>query len=118
MQTTLHRSIIVALSSVALAIILRNAPIIRDLVQEMKKPWACNVCLPLYLAALCTAGLYFYSPWDWTIVYAYLPGYALSYLILEYIGLPKTPFIPPALVELDDGDDTPASYPPRKVRPS
>ena len=64
MQTTLHRSIIVALSSVALAIILRNAPIIRDLVQEMKKPWACNVCLPLYLAALCTAGLYFYSPGD------------------------------------------------------
>lgn len=103
METTLHRALIVALSTVALTVILRNAPVIRDWVDQLKKPWACNVCLPLYLCALSTGALYFYSPWDWTIVYAYLPAYALSYLILEkFLNRPTAPFIPQ--VFMDEGD--------------
>jgi len=92
---TLFQSVYVALSAVALAIIVRNAPVVRGWVQEARKPWACNVCLPLYLCALVVGGLYALSR-DATVLLAYLPSYALSYIVLEKLARPtgEAPFVP------------------------
>lgn len=96
MAETLFQSLYVALSVVALAIILRNAPVIRGWVQEAKKPWACNVCLPLYLCAVVVGGLYVLSK-DAAVLLSYLPSYALSYIVLEKLARPvgEAPFVPP-----------------------
>lgn len=72
----------IALSSVALTIILRNAPVIRRWTFEMKKPWACNVCMPLYTCAAVTA-LVAHTHNDWRVLLAYLPAYALTNAALD-----------------------------------
>lgn len=96
MRETLFQSLYVALSAVALAIIVRNAPVVRGWVQEAKKPWACNVCLPLYLCAIVVGGL-FLRDHDFSVLLAYLPSYALSYIVLEKLARPtgEAPFVPP-----------------------
>lgn len=101
MTETLFQSLLVALSSVALAVILRNAPIIRDWVEQLKKPWACNVCLPLYLCAICTGGLYAVTR-DLKTLLAYLPAYAITFVILERFARPQSAPVIPA--EFMDGD--------------
>lgn len=94
----LYTSVFVALSSVALAVILRNAPVIRTLVWEMRKPWACNVCLPLYLCAIVVGGLWLkYHKVD--VFMAYLPSYALTFIILEAMARP-----PRVVPELPDSE--------------
>lgn len=102
MLETLLTSVFVALSAVALAVILRNAPIIRTWVFEMRKPWACNVCFPLYLCSVVVGGL-FYQSRDLHVFLTYLPGYALSFMTLEAIARP--PAVPPSFMELKDSDD-------------
>jgi hypothetical protein len=79
------QSILVALSAIGLVVILRNAPVIRGWVQEAKKPWACNVCLPLYVCAALVGGLYWLLR-DLHVLLTYLPSYALSYLVLEKLS--------------------------------
>ena len=102
MLETLFTSVFVALSAVALAVLLRNAPIIRTWVFEMKKPWACNVCLPMYLCAVVVGGL-FYQSRDWHVLLAYLPGYALSFMALEALARPPANL--PSFLELKDSSD-------------
>lgn len=102
---TLFRSLLIALSSVGLAIILRNAPVIKNWVQEMKKPWACNVCLPLYLCFV-MVGVFYGVSRDATVLLAYLPAYAMSYVILEKLARPPGPLhIPHSLMEPDDFEE-------------
>jgi hypothetical protein len=86
---TLLTSVFVALCAVALTVILRNAPVIRGWVMEMKKPWACNVCLPLYLCAAVVAALYV-KHHSLDVLWAYLPGYALAYITLEAMARPPS----------------------------
>lgn len=96
MLETLFQSLYVALSAVALAVILRNAPVISTWVSQMRKPWACNVCLPLYLCGLCVLGLVFIKG-VWALL-AYLPAYAISYLTLEKMSRPPAKlFVPPEM---------------------
>jgi hypothetical protein len=99
MLETLLTSLFVALSSVALAVILRNAPIIRTWVFEMKKPWACNVCLPLYTCAA-VVGALFYQNRDLHVLWSYLPSYALVFLTLEAMARP-----PLILPDFGGGDE-------------
>lgn len=101
MLETLLTSIVVALSSVGLTVILRNAPVIRGWVREMKKPWACNICMPLYTCALGVGGL-FYLHHDENVFLSYLPAYALSFMTLEAIARP--PSVVPTF-ELEDSSD-------------
>jgi hypothetical protein len=106
-------SLLVALSATALAIILRNAPWVRDQVQEMKKPWACNVCLPLYLCAVCVGGLYALTR-NAHVLLSYLPSYALTYVILEKLARPVGPPLIPAEMflpaeEAEEESDTPVT---------
>lgn len=102
---TLFQSVLIALSSVGLAIILRNAPIIRGWVQEMKKPWACNVCLPLYVCAV-MVGVFYAVTRDVGVLLAYLPAYALSYVILEKLARPPGVLhIPNDLLEPEDFEE-------------
>lgn len=98
MLQTLYTAVFVALSSVALAVILRNAPVIRTWVWEMKKPWACNVCLPLYLCAVVVGFLWLRSR-DSSVLLSYLPGYALAYITLETMSRP-----PSVVPDLEDSE--------------
>jgi hypothetical protein len=91
---TFLQSILVALSAIGLVVILRNAPVIRGWVQAAKRPWACNVCLPLYVCAALVGGLYHLTR-DPYVLLTYLPSYALSYLVLEKLG--ARPYAPPIL---------------------
>lgn len=100
---TLFRSLLIALSSVGLAIILRNAPIIRGWVQEMRKPWACNVCLPLYVCGVTVAVLYGVTG-DVTTLFTYLPAYALTFVILEKLARPVGPPHIPKMFEALEED--------------
>lgn len=89
----LLRSFLLALSVVGMTVILRNAPIIRTWVFQMKKPWACNVCLPIWLCGCALAFLLGYTQ-NLSFLFIFLPGYAISYLILEAMARPpKTPFM-------------------------
>ena len=72
----------IAWSSFALTVILRNGPVIRRWVFEQKKPWACNVCMPLYSCATVTA-MIAYIHHDWRVLLAYLPAYAMTNLALD-----------------------------------
>lgn len=115
MLETLFQSLVVALSAVGLTVVLRNAPIIRTWVFQMKKPWACNVCLPLYLCALGVGSLYALSR-DLKTLLAYLPAYAIAYLVLEKMSRPPTkdPFVPEEFsVPLE-----PKMFPDEEVTPS
>lgn len=103
MPETLFTSVFVALSAVALAIILRNAPLIRVWVREMKKPWACNVCLPLYLCAVVVGCLWLLTH-DPHVFLAYLPAYALTFMTLEKLARPPL-VLPDFTDELKDEDD-------------
>lgn len=101
MFETLLQSVHAALSAVALTIILRNAPIIRGWVQDMKKPWACNVCMPIYTCALSVALLYVRSGDVWVLL-SYLPSYVLAHFALEASSRPPNkPFIPPDFNEIE-----------------
>lgn len=102
MLETLYTSVFVALSAVALTIILRNAPVIRTWVWEMKKPWACNVCLPLYLCAIVVGGL-FLKTRSFDVLLSYLPGYALSFIALEAMARPPRDL--PSIASLRDSED-------------
>jgi hypothetical protein len=90
----LVQGIVLAFSVVGMTVILRNAPIIRTWVFQMKKPWACNVCLPLWLCGGALAFMLGFTQ-KLSFIFVFLPGYALSYMILEAMARPpKMPFIP------------------------
>ncbi len=84
----------IALASVGLTVILRNAPVIRTWVFEVKKPWACNVCMPLYVCALLVGALIFFSG-DWHFGLSYLPAYALTNVSLDHMAKPPGPPVIP-----------------------
>ncbi len=89
-------ALLIGLGSVGLTIILRNGPIIRDWVLEMKKPWACNVCMPLHTcAALMVIRYLVDGEGSWI---EFLPAYALSYIVLQKLADPPGP--PPAFPDL------------------
>jgi len=92
-----------ALASVALTVIVRNAPVIRGLVARAKKPWACNVCMPLYTNAVVAAGVVLVMG-DWRLAAASLPGYILANIGLDKMSRPPAGG-PPPLLPLDSGDE-------------
>lgn len=79
-----------AAGAVGLTIILRNAPGIRNLVSQAKKPWACNDCMPLYTVPVMLA-VPIWQTGDWNYLIAYLPAYALANVALKRMGRPPGP---------------------------
>lgn len=95
-------TVFMSLASVAFVIIVRNAPFVRGWVAAAKRPWSCNICMPLYVCAALT-GVVFYVSRDLSAVIYYLPTYTLTHFILEYMSkAPSEPFIPTDLLDLDD----------------
>jgi hypothetical protein len=97
-------SLLYALAATGLTLILRNAPVIRGWVQEMKKPWACNLCMPLYTSAAIIAPAAYYSR-DGRYGLVYLATYLLSHLMLEKMARPPGPPPIPTSLLLDMDDD-------------
>jgi endonuclease/exonuclease/phosphatase (EEP) superfamily protein YafD len=85
-------SILTALGAVGLTTIVRNAPVVRGWVQEAKKPWACNVCMPLYtVAALLlwpALAVQSWSGWHAVVPFA---AYGLANLLLDQMSKPPGP---------------------------
>jgi hypothetical protein len=93
-------ALLVTFSAVGLTIIVRNAPIIRGWVQEAKRPWACNVCMPVYACVPPVAALVYLH--GVSMLLTYLPAYALSHIVLERLSdPPNEPFIPPSFSEVE-----------------
>jgi hypothetical protein len=86
------------LGAVGLTTILRNAPVVRGWVQEAKKPWACNVCMPLYTSAAMIA-VPIWRTGDWSYAAAFPAAYALGYIGLEQMSRPPGP---PPVFELPE----------------
>jgi hypothetical protein len=94
-------SVLTALGAVGLTTIVRNAPVVRGWVQEAKKPWACNVCMPIYTVAVLLAwpafGVESWSGWHAAVP---LAAYALSNLLLDRMSRPPgPPHIPKEFLE-------------------
>lgn len=102
-------SAVLTLSSVGLTIIVRNAPWVRDQVQEMRKPWACNVCMPLYTGAVLCGAAWYATRCDWRMLSAtYLPAYALTNIVLDRLARPPgPPLIPAEFLGSDEEDVRP-----------
>jgi hypothetical protein len=112
MLELLLTSLLVSLSAVALTVILRNAPIIRTWVFEVRKPWACNVCMPLYTCAA-VVGLLAYLHRDLHVLLAYLPAYALTNVALDRMAQPPgPPHIPAEMFDAEDEVSETHSVPP------
>lgn len=82
--------VLAALGAVGLTIIARNAPGIRGLVLDARKPWACNVCMPLYTVAAMLA-LPAARTGDWSFGLVYPAAYAVTYSILQWLSQPPGP---------------------------
>ncbi len=82
-------AVVIAFAATALTIIVRNAPVVDDWVLEMKKPWACNVCMPLYTCALIVAGLCWLNE-SLIFLLSYLPAYLVSKALLDKAAEPPT----------------------------
>ena len=97
-------SLFAGLGAVGLTVIIRHAPIIRGWVQAAKKPWACNVCMPLYMTALMVVGPLIQSH-DWCYLWAYPGGYAFAYIVLEKMSRPPPgpPKIPKEFLTEEEG---------------
>ena len=83
-------SLLAGIGAVGLTTILRNAPVIRGWVQAAKKPWACNVCMPVYTVAA-LLGLPVWWHQDWRYVAAYPAAYALANVVLDKLSRPHGP---------------------------
>lgn len=94
-------SALVATAATGLTVILRHAPIIRGWVFEMKKPWACNVCMPLYTCAVVLSTLVWKNPQPIHAVVA-LAAYTLSHVFLEAMSRPP-PEGPPSFTDEEMG---------------
>ena len=102
-DTLLLWSLLSAFGAVGLTIIIRNAPIVRGWVMDAKKPWACNVCMPVYTVA---AMLAVPTAVDWHNVLAYPAAYALAYIVLQKLAQPPGVLeIPADLLEAGEDDD-------------
>ncbi len=91
-------SVLSAFGAVGLTLLLRHTPGISGLVQKNKKPWACNVCMPIYTAAAMVA-IPIYQTGDWKYAIAFLPAYAGGYTLLEHLTRQAPPVIPADLLE-------------------
>lgn len=80
-------SLLAGIGAVGLTTIVRNAPVVRGWVQEAKKPWACNDCMPLYTVAAMLA-IPIYQTGNWGYAAAYLPGYAVANVALKRLHRP------------------------------
>lgn len=88
-------SVLLSCASTALTNILRALPLIRDWVFEMKKPWACNVCMPIYTCAVLAVAAVLQEPQLLsTICAAYLPAYLLSNISLDALARPPAGRLP------------------------
>lgn len=96
-------AVAVALGAAGLTVILRNAPIIRGWVFEMKKPWACNVCMPIYTCAVLVAPCA-YETRDWRFGLVYLAAYLLSHVILDTMSRPPPEGPPPLDLDFIEDD--------------
>jgi hypothetical protein len=83
-------SLLAGVGAVGLTTIVRNAPVVRGWVQEAKKPWACNECMPLYTVAAMLA-IPIYQTGNWGYAAAYLPGYAVANVALKRMSRPPGP---------------------------
>ncbi len=103
MLELLLTAVLVALSAVGLTVIVRNAPVVRGWVAKSRKPWACNVCMPLYTCAAVVGGLVLLQH-DLRLLLAYLPAYALANITLDHMG---PLFIPPEMLEISEEKSEP-----------
>jgi hypothetical protein len=88
-------SVVGGLGAFGLTTIIRNAPGVARLVRAGKKPWACNVCMPLYTAAAMTAVPIWWTG-DWSYAVAYPGAYAVGYIALDRMTRPsgRPPMLP------------------------
>jgi len=96
----LLRALFVGLSAAGLVVFLRALSLFQKLVQEQKKPWACDVCMSFWSTFLLTAATFRFD--GVLALEAAAPGFAVTLLILRKLTEPLRP--PPKLPELEDSE--------------
>ena len=83
-------AVLAGVGAVGLTTIIRNAPFVRGWVQAAKRPWACNVCMPLYtVAAMVWMPVWWHQDLRYAAVYP--AAYALANVILDRLSRPHGP---------------------------
>lgn len=89
------------LGAAGLTVIIRNAPVVNRWVEEAKKPWACNVCMPLYTSAAMLA-IPVTQSGDMRYAAAFPASYLIGYALLKSLAKPPGP--PPSFSLPEDSD--------------
>lgn len=79
-------SVWVGLSSAAATVIVREAPFVRGWVLSGVKPWACDICMTLWLSGAATIALELAGT---EARWAFLPGYAVGKYVLRKLTDPE-----------------------------
>ena len=109
-------SVVIGTTAPGVAIVLRALPAIERLVLEGTRPWACDVCLSWWCAAVTTLVAAFASH-DLEVLWAAGPAYPFAYKLLVWFSQP-TSVPPPAFPEPEPQPEPPAPpTPPAEAAP-
>jgi hypothetical protein len=94
-------ALLVGATAAGMIVALRVMPGIRGLVKEGKKPWACDICMPVWTVGPLTALLAWWQN-DVLLICVAGPAYPLAMWLLRRLTDP--PEHPPLLLEDSDAE--------------
>lgn len=98
--TILLWSLILGATAAGLSVIIRSLPFIKRWVQEGRKPWACDVCMPVWTVVPLVLLLFIWRQ-DIQLLLVVGPAYPCAMWILMRL---TDPVGPPPMPELEDSD--------------
>jgi hypothetical protein len=61
-------SLLVGATSAGMTVAIRALPLVKKWIEQMKKPWACDVCMSFWTVGLLALGLGFWRGWENVLV--------------------------------------------------
>ena len=92
-------SILLGATSVGITVALRALPFVKVWIQEMRKPWACDVCMSFWTVGLLGLGLAWWQQQPELLVVCG-PAFPWALWVLCKVTEPKGP--PPPLEDSDE----------------
>jgi hypothetical protein len=76
-------ALIIGLAAFAMTSAIRKLPLIRDLIFDAKKPWACNFCMSFWAALALHLWTVQQDPWVYKPIF-FLSSWGLCLLLLQF----------------------------------
>jgi hypothetical protein len=97
-------SVVLGLSAVALTKCIRALPPFAGWTLDLKKPWACDICMSFWGVVLLSGAMFWRDPSSLELQpFLGMVGWCVSYFGLQKLSEPQTPFEMPPLA--DSGED-------------